>query len=228
MGRNHSDSENRPKLRCLEPVPIVVQGVQSIALKDPLRMSENMICIQQQVLPVLAMLDGRNSLLDIQAEMTRRAGRIVFMDEIKSLIDRLDQAFLLEGDRFQQEFNRKVAEYRKRPYREPAHAGTSYSSDPETLKKDLQLFFTGEGGPGMPDFFSSPRRPVGLIAPHIDIRAGSRCFAKAYYALASGKPSDIYIIFGTGHSGVQEMFTATNLDFKTPLGTVTIDRDFYR
>jgi AmmeMemoRadiSam system protein B len=36
----------------------------------------------------------------------------------------------------------------------------------------------------------------------------------------------LYIIFGTGHAGVRGLFTATYLDFQTPLGTVETDREF--
>ena len=53
-----------------------------------------------------------------------------------------------------------------------------------------------------------------------------RCFAQAYHALATGQPSDIYVILGTGHAGVEHLFTATSLDFETPLGTVHTDHDF--
>ncbi len=102
----------------------------------------------------------------------------------------------------------------------------SYSEDPETLRHELGGYFTSDGGPGMPRFFSDPRRPQGLIAPHIDIRAGGRCFARAYHDLATGQPSDIYVILGTGHQGVKGIFTATSLDFQTPLGTVSTDREF--
>jgi hypothetical protein len=34
------------------------------------------------------------------------------------------------------------------------------------------------------------------------------------------------VILGTGHAGVEAGFTATGLDFQTPLGTVRTDRDF--
>ena len=40
------------------------------------------------------------------------------------------------------------------------------------------------------------------------------------------QPSDIYVILGTGHAGVDGLFTATMLDFETPLGMVPTDRDF--
>lgn len=219
-------SDYMPKLRNVEPVRLVMEGRERIGLTDPLRISESVVCVDRSVLPVLAMFDGRHSVVDIQAELTRRTGRLVFSDDITALLKMLDDACLLEGERFRLALDRKVQEYRNSPFRESSHAGTCYPSEPDALRALLDGFFLDEGGPGSPDFFSDTRRPVGLIAPHIDIRAGGRCFAHAYHALASGVPSDLYIVFGTGHRGVQGLFTATNLDFQTPLGTVETDREF--
>ena len=49
---------------------------------------------------------------------------------------------------------------------------------------------------------------------------------QAYHALGRCQPSDVYVILGTGHSGVDGMFTACTLDFETPLGRVETDRAF--
>ncbi|MGO9570054.1 MAG: AmmeMemoRadiSam system protein B [Desulfomonilaceae bacterium] len=220
------DSDSKPKLRNVDTIHLVLEGRPLIGLKDPLQLREEMICIGRDAVPVVAMFDGRRSLRDIQAELTRRSGRLVFLEDIRKVVEKLDEAYLLEGDRFRQAVENKVAEYRNMPFRPASHAGTSYSADPETLRDELTAFFTGDSGPGLPAFFSEGRRPVGLIAPHIDIRAGGRCFAAAYHALAAGQPSDIYVILGTGHGGVAGLFTATTLDFETPLGRVTTNREF--
>jgi len=215
-----------PKLRNVEPVPVMVQGRQVIGLRDPLQLSEGMVCVQREVLSVLALLDGKHSLRDIQAHLTRQSGELVFLDNIRAILDKLDESLLLDGARFRKAFQRKVEDYRKQPFRQSSHAGLSYSANTEDLKKELDELFTGDGGPGFPDFFSETERPKGLVAPHIDIRAGGRCFAQAYHALASGQPSDIYVILGTGHAGVDGMFTATALDFQTPLGIAHTECDF--
>ncbi|MGB6066498.1 MAG: AmmeMemoRadiSam system protein B [Desulfomonilaceae bacterium] len=219
-----TDPDYKPKLRSLDIIHLVVEGRPVIGLKDPLQLREETVCIGREAVPVVAMFDGQHSLRDIQVDLTRRHGRIVFLDDLQAILERLNDAFLLEGDRFRQAFENKVAEYRRRPSRPASHAGTSYSADPETLRNELSSYFTGDGGPGLPEFFSDQRRPVGLIAPHIDIRAGGRCFAAGYHALATGQPSDVYVILGTGHAGVEGLFTATTHDFETPLGTVPTDR----
>jgi AmmeMemoRadiSam system protein B len=220
------DSVYMPKLRNVEPVHLTLQGGAAIGLKDPLGLVDEILCFRREALPLLALLDGRHSVKDIQFELTRQTGQLVYTDDIQTIVNKLDEACLLDGERFRKVFQEKVAEYRQRPYRPPSHAGLSYSDDPQTLRSDLEAFFTGPNGPGLPEFLSDERRPVGLVAPHIDMRSGGNCFAHAYYALAAGQPSDVYVIFGTGHAGVDRVFTATNLDFRTPFGTVETDREF--
>jgi len=219
------DENSRPRLRQIEPVQLVLEGRPVIGFKDPLQLLDRMLCVRQEVLPVVAMMDGQHTLRDVQTELTRSSGSIVFMDDIKAIVERLEDACLLEGERFQDAFERKVQEYRRKPFRPASHAGTCYSNDPTALGEELTALFTADSGPGLPEPGSDSRRPVGLIAPHIDIRAGGRCFAKAYHALASGQPSDVYVILGTGHAGVRGLFAATGLDFQTPLGTVQTDRE---
>jgi len=222
MTDHHDDM---PRLRQVEPINLVLDGRQLIGLKDPLRLTETIMCVAPEAIPLLALMDGKHTLRDIQADLSRRAGRIVFLEEISAVVESLDDALLLDGERFREAFRRKVEAYRKSPFRPASHAGASYSADPDELREELSGFFCQDGGPGLPELFSDERRPVGLIAPHIDIRAGGRCFAHGYHALAVGQPSDVYVILGTGHSGVEGMFTATNLDFQTPLGTVETDRE---
>ncbi|MDQ1238496.1 MAG: hypothetical protein QG577_681 [Thermodesulfobacteriota bacterium] len=220
------EPDYKPQLRMVEPFPAVVQGKRVVGLKDPLGLSENVVLVPQEVLPLLALFDGRHSLRDIQADLSARAGRIVFLDEIIDVVRTLDKAFLFEGLTAREAFLHRTKTYRNQSVRPCSHAGSSYDPDPEKLSAELQWYFSEQGrGPGQPDFFSKPERPVGLIAPHIDIRAGGACFSRAYHALAQGQPSDVYVILGTGHAGVQGMFTAGTLDYQTPLGVTQVDRD---
>ncbi len=218
--------DSKPKLRNVEPVQLSTQNGPAVGLRDPLNMTGSILCFRPETLQVLALMDGRHSLRDIQEEVTRRTGLITFLDDIVGLVQSLDEAYLLESERFQAAFRERVERYRELSVRPCSHAGSSYEADPESLNRQLNSFFTGNGGPGEIQFGIDPRRPLGLIAPHIDVRSGGKCFASAYHALAAGQPSDIYVIFGTGHSGVEGIFTATNLDFETPLGVVRTDHEF--
>jgi MEMO1 family protein len=216
----------KPKLRLVDMVPALVKGQKFIALKDPLQVCPNTVGFPENILPLLLMFNGANTMLDIQEALTRQSGRLVFMDQITAVVSRLDELYLLETTRFEEALARKVADYRELPFRPASHAGMSYSADPEALKAELDSYFSHPKGPGMPGKGSLPDTPKGLIAPHIDVKSGGPVFAHAYSRLAQAKPADLYVILGTGHAGVRDMFTATSLDFQTPLGTVKTDKDF--
>ncbi len=219
------DNNSCPRLRNVEPVRVLMQGRDAIALKDPLQLSDQVLCVDAQTIQVLALLDGRRSLLDIQEHLTRTTGQLVPSEDIIMMLEKLEELFLLEGERAASAFRDRVTRYRELPFRECSHAGASYPADPDELRTQLDSFYTEDGGPGSLELGTDGRKPVGLIAPHIDVRAGGKSFAHAYHALAAGAPSDVYVIFGTGHAGVESLFTATTLDFQTPLGTVTTNRE---
>ena len=48
----------------------------------------------------------------------------------------------------------------------------------------------------------------------------------AYSYLAECEPADLYVVFGTGHQGPGAPVTALAMDWDTPLGTLTTDREF--
>ena len=49
-----SHSDDMPRLRNVEPVPVVLNGREAIGLKDPLGLSDQMLCIGKEALPVVA------------------------------------------------------------------------------------------------------------------------------------------------------------------------------
>ena len=52
-------AENQfPKLRAIDPRPIVHGGRPSILLRDPLQLTEGSVVIPQQLAPLLALCDG--------------------------------------------------------------------------------------------------------------------------------------------------------------------------
>jgi MEMO1 family protein len=216
----------KPKLRMVDFVPAVANGRKYIALRDRLQVCPNTVGFPENMLPLLLMFNGANTLRDIQEVLSRQSGRLVFMDEITAVVNQLDELYLLETPRFEEALRKKVEDYRELPFRPASHAGMSYNADPEALKVELDSYFAHPKGPGAPE--SGPLRdtPKGIIAPHIDVKSGGPVFAHAYSRLAQAKPADLYVILGTGHAGVRDMFTAAYPDFQTPFGTVKTDKDF--
>jgi hypothetical protein len=219
-----------PKLRPLEAFPVEVDGKRVICLRDPSGMSENVALVPRPVLALLALLDGTRDLGELQADFVRGGGELVSRDAIARLLDQLDEAHLLDSERFRARREQVIAEYRAAPAREAAHAGASYPAEPAALRTFLDGFFAAAGGgrtkrAPTPRAAKAkrPRRPAplrALVAPHIDFNRGGRIYALAYRPLLDERPPDLYVVLGTDHNGDGARYSLTRKPFDTPLGPV--------
>jgi len=123
---------------------------------------------------------------------------------------------------------RGVAHYLAGPVRPAAHAGSAYAADPDELREELASLFAGPGGPG--PVSTSPRRSdrtlAGIICPHIDLYRGGATYAWAYRRLVEESTADLFVILGTAHQPMRQLFSLTRKDFDTPLGVVPTHRPF--
>ena len=218
---------DRPKLRHLESLPFEDQGNQLILLRDPTKISEQALAVTPELYSLLLLFDGEHSLLDIQAEMTRHQGQIVLQEEVARLLAQLDSAHFLENENFRRYRSDLVEAYRGATVRQASHAGLSYPGDPLQLSETLNAFYTDAKAAGLPDARKKQHLRA-LVAPHIDLRLGGPTYTHAYRELAESEPPDLFVILGTGHMGLPELFSVSSKDFQTPLGTAELDRDFLR
>ncbi|MFQ5991691.1 MAG: AmmeMemoRadiSam system protein B, partial [Nitrospiraceae bacterium] len=103
--------------------------------------------------------------------------------------------------------------------------GKSYEGDAEKLKAQLEGFFTSKEGPPIKSSENKGKRIKGIVAPHYDLREAGPVYAWAYKELQEAEAPDVFIILGTGHSNLANMFAVTDKDFETPLGIVRADGD---
>ena len=214
-----------PKLRYLESLPFEDQGRQLILLRDPKKISEQALAVTPELYSLLLLFDGKHSILDIQAEMTRRQGQIVLQEELSRLLAQLDSAYFLENENFRRYHSDLVETYRGQAVRKASHAGISYPGEPVQLSETLSSFYTDPKAGGLPGARTKPH-PKALVAPHIDLRLGGATYTHAYRELAESEPPDVFVILGTGHMGLPQLFSVSSKDFETPLGTAVLDRDF--
>ncbi len=205
----------RPKLRSIDVLPFEWEGKEVFLLRDPLGYSEGALLVPKVLGPLLAALDGRHSLRDLQALATRLFGRLVMLEEIEDFLRNLEEHYFLEGPNFEALKAEKTKEFLSAPARSPSHAGKSYPEDPEELKTFLASILGG--WPERRD-----HHPRALIAPHIDITSGAKAFAAAYAGLSWPKRARV-VVFGTGHF-MESLVSFLAKDFETPLGRVSCDR----
>ncbi|MEE9144279.1 MAG: AmmeMemoRadiSam system protein B [Candidatus Binatia bacterium] len=218
---------DRPQLRRVDAFPLQQDGKNLICLQDPLHFSKP-LGVSPETYFVLCQLDGRHSLVDIQAAYSKRFNAILLSEDLIGVIDLLDRHYYLKNQRFLDYQGRINEEFCRMSERPPAHVASVYKEDPEDLRAQLSGYFHPPDGPGDPTPKHSNSVPKAIVAPHIDFHRGGPCYAWAYKGLAECPGADLYILLGTSHNGGENPFTATLKDFVTPLGTVETDKEFIR
>lgn len=216
------ESEERPRARPLEPIPVEIDNQQVIVLRDPLKLIEDVI-----VTPVLyfflAHCDGEHSIADIKLAFFRQFQHILTEEETNHIFTEMDQHLLLDNERSRAHSERVIADWRCETVRPAAHQGQAYPDDPDRLREEFDAYYATN------DELSAVRDGKalrGLIAPHISISLGAACFASAYRRLREAPPADTYVILGTGHAQIDGYFAATRKAFETPLGQLEVDAEF--
>ncbi len=219
--------DEKPKLRPIEAFPVEYEGERSICLRDPQRITDQTIFINDFAFYIISQFDGVKSVLDIQADFARRTNEILPRAQIDELVQKLDEYYFLDNARFRSKMEQVRRDYECLDARPSSHAGISYPADPAELKSLLDSFYKTAGVAGQQGLEPGENTPVndikGILAPHIDIRHGGPCFAKAYSALRGRRP-DLFVVIGIAHAMSENYFTVVDRDFETPLGTVPVDR----
>lgn len=65
-----------------------------------------------------------------------------------------------------------------------------------------------------------------MLSPHIDLHRGGPAFAWAYRKVVEESDADLFIIIGTAHQWMRNLFSVSKKHFDTPLGVVQTDKQF--
>ncbi|MBN1838158.1 MAG: AmmeMemoRadiSam system protein B, partial [Spirochaetales bacterium] len=236
-----------PKLR---PVEAIATQDGLVCLRDPLGFSDQLVFLPQEALFVVSLFDGRHTIRDVQYEFSRRFGTILPSGKVEEIVEQLDGCLFLESERFREARDRAVAAFRSDPVRPPSHAGAAYRAEPAALGEQLRGLFDGLSVSGVADPAESSGLPEApgagstgaptagraaqwpgtgplraLIAPHIDLQRGGRCYAAGYAELDRAGEADSFVVLGIAHAPMRRRFALCGKDFGTPLGTVPLDRE---
>ena len=154
----------RPKLRAIDVRPYVQNGQMYLLLRDPLQLTEKAVTVPQPLAPLLALCDGTRDSGGLRAALAVRYGLRVGPDVMEQLLTALDEALLLDNERFAQAQTAALAQYRAAPFRTPGLAGRSYPAEVEELHRALQGYLdevedVGAGGELSLIHISEPTRP---------------------------------------------------------------------
>jgi AmmeMemoRadiSam system protein B len=144
----------------------------------------------------------------------------ITVQAVEGLLEALDEALLLENERFQQARDTALQEYLRAPFREPTNAGQSYPADVAELRDMLQRHF--EAAETTPD--SGHGR--GLVSPHIDYARGGPVYAQVWKRAAQwARDADVAVVLGTDHYGGDGQLTPTRQSYATPFGVLPTATD---
>ncbi len=199
----------------LQFIPLQHEGQQLVLIRDQLGLVEEGKAISPALYQVMVLLDGTRTMRDLQMVLMRQKGGVlVGTDEVKALLDHLDDSCLLDSERFRVARDRIVAEFASKKVRPCSHCGQSYPKDVSELEGRLNEILASQ--PPIPKPGGKIRA---LVAPHIDFAAGHRVYSRAYQTLSYTAPSRV-VVLGVRHSLAGELFSLTDKDFETPMGVI--------
>ncbi|MFQ5615434.1 MAG: AmmeMemoRadiSam system protein B [Anaerolineales bacterium] len=213
-------NQTHPKIRNLNPHPIIHQGQSFLVLRDPLRLTEHSVVLPQFLAPLILLCDGSRTKNAIRAILRLHFGLPIDKDTLDRFLDIFDEMLLLDNERTTQAREQALMAYRSAPFRPPALAGSSYPANPAALHRHLQDYLEAA------DVSPHPDGGSGLLSPHIDYLRGGEVYAQVWKRAAKMvKAADLVIVLGTDHHGGHNPLTLTRQNYATPFGVLPTDRD---
>jgi MEMO1 family protein len=204
------ESDN-PRVRWVEVVPTVHDGREAFIVRDPEGLTDQALLVSRDVLFLLSLMDGSRSIADIQAEYMRASGVLMDTDRIMSVVQTMDDHFLLSNSRYEDYITSLRNEYESLPFRNAFLRGRSYPDS----REELHAFMRTMMGRASEE---DPKGNIkGMIAPHIDYERGKDVYAPTYRNLVF-RDGTLFVIFGTCHKFAPRLWNISLKDLETPLG----------
>ena len=206
--------EEKPRLRWpLEVNYFDEKGESYIVLRDSSGVAPNPAVFPLAFAPILARLDGNNSIASILEEGAQYG---VTEELLQIFVSELDQLFYLDTPASVARMNELRSEFEAKEVRDAALAGVVYSADPKSLRSEIADYLKR-----CPELEFEPPRGAAISAvmsPHIDYARGWQAYAAAHKAFAKGTRPDYIFLLGTAHQATRGIYHLSDKDFATPLG----------
>ncbi|MBU6429797.1 MAG: AmmeMemoRadiSam system protein B, partial [Cyanobacteria bacterium REEB65] len=183
---------------------------------DPLELQPEPMAVPLAFLLVAQHFDGKRTAEDV-AQQLQNQGIEILPRSVRFIADQLQAAHLLADADVQARLRQLEASALVGP--RPARlADRCYPADPVAAASWI------DGLVGLASAPASPGDLAGIVLPHIDPRLGGATYGSGYRVLANAAPSEVYVILGIGHAGLQHGISLAPVDFATPFGPVPVDR----
>jgi len=224
------DVPEYPRLRPLVLMPFSDGQRELLLVNDPLGVIEGQPVLGIEALGILQLLDGTVSLNDITGALMRESKDLRVANMVKDFVAQLDRLLMLEGPRFEVAYRERREAYHMLEIRPAALEGRSYPAE----RAELTAFLDAQRTEaiGWRDAASEPAPAAGalpraVMAPHLDPRRAGPAIARAFLEIGPGPGAPVrVVVFGTGHSLIEDKVALTRKHFETPLGRVPCDTAF--
>ncbi len=207
----------KPRIRFIEAIPYEKDGRELVILRDTEGISREALAVSRDVAFMVSLMDGTNTLRDIQAEFMRASGEMVYMEQIENLVKTLDQNLFLQSDRYRTHVRALHDEYDRSPVRPAYLAGRGYAANRMDLLSFLEEMFDGHVRAE-----NAPKNIAGILAPHIDYSRGTPVYRRIYPYLKNA-PKPLMVVLGTCHRMTRGIMSISLKDFETPLETIPVN-----
>ncbi len=207
----------RPRLRPLELKWLDDGGRSVLYMRDPSGIAPSVAIVPPFVAVLLGFCDGERDLAAIRAAFELRTGQPITLDQVRNVIQQLDEALFLDSPRFEAVKQQALEEYRSAAQRPPALVDRVYPGDPSELIAEFARYEAAAPADGQ----SRNGNLRGVISPHIDYQRGGPIYAATWRrAAVAVQEAELVIIFGTDHSGGLGKVTLTRQSYATPFGVL--------
>jgi len=219
-----------PRLRPLILMPVSDGERELLLVTDPLGVIPGQPVLGLEALALLQLLDGSVSIADLTALLMRENKDLRMAGVVRDFVAELDRLLMLDSPRFEAAYREAREAWHQLEIRPAACETRSYPAEPAALRTFLAGHFEAAEAQRARDgqaVAPADARPRALLVPHLDPRRAGPAIARAFLELGpEQKPPLRVIVYGTGHSLMDDLFALTRKHFETPLGLVRCDTAF--
>lgn len=213
-----------PKIRALDFEPIMHEGEQVWLIRDPSEISTDQLLLPPVLARMTLYCDGLHDVPSIYSALENDLGGKLPAGLLEQALTTLDEACMLENDRFIKKQESIVASFRNAPFRPMALVDRNYHRDLAELEKQFAAYSANDNLDDRATWQSWSGR--GIVSPHIDYQRGGQVYAqtwaRAHQAVAD---ADLVLMFATDHKGGLGSLTLTQKAYETPYGVLPTDLD---
>lgn len=211
-----------PKIRQLEFQPVTHRGEQAWLVRDPDEITTTQLILPPILAQMTVYCDGLHNISEIYAALEQDVGGKLPAGVLEDAIHTLDEAFMLDNSRFQEQQRSTMNAFQNTDYRPMTLAGLTYSSDLDELSAQFNGYGAGDDTADAQTWEGWSGR--GIVSPHIDYQRGGEVYAKTWARSKQAvADADLVLMFATDHKGGLGSLTLTEKPYETPYGILPTD-----